>query len=138
MRGEPQENEDAEHEQLWERVAAIDVAKASGMVCTRVPHPSWPGRRLTRVQEVAANDRGGHRTRRAVGSRGHREDGLVVHVGLLADLVLPAGSHCAGRIGAVDYGALKIGTTGELLSNCPLHVDTNELSCMLDAVDKAV
>ena len=27
----------------WQRVAAIDVAKASGMVCTRVPHPSSPG-----------------------------------------------------------------------------------------------
>jgi len=34
---EPQEIEDAEHEQILERVAAVDVAKASGMVCTRVP-----------------------------------------------------------------------------------------------------
>ena len=54
MRGEPQVVEDAEHEQLWERVCAVDVAKASGMVCTRVPHPDRPGRRLTQVQEVAA------------------------------------------------------------------------------------
>jgi hypothetical protein len=30
----PQEIEDAEHEQVLERVAAIGVAKASGMVCT--------------------------------------------------------------------------------------------------------
>jgi hypothetical protein len=51
---EPQEIEDQEHEQLVERVAAVDVAKASGMVCTRVPHPSRPGRRRTRVQEVDA------------------------------------------------------------------------------------
>src|SRR6266513_2670859 len=51
---EPQEIEDEEHEQILERVAAVDVAKASGMVCTRVPHPSRPGRRRTRVQEVAA------------------------------------------------------------------------------------
>ena len=51
---EPQEIEDEEHEQLVERVAAVDVAKASGMVCTRVPHPSRPGRRRTRVQEVDA------------------------------------------------------------------------------------
>jgi hypothetical protein len=51
---EPQEIEDEEHEQTWERVAAIDVAKASGMVCTRVAHPSRPGRRLTRVWEVPA------------------------------------------------------------------------------------
>jgi transposase len=46
---EPQEIEDEEHEQVVERVAAVDVAKASGMVCTRVPHPSRPGRRRTRV-----------------------------------------------------------------------------------------
>jgi transposase len=51
---EPQEIEDEEHEQLVERAAAVDVAKASGMVCTRVPHPSRPGRRRTRVQEVDA------------------------------------------------------------------------------------
>jgi len=43
-----------EHEQIVERVAAIDVAKASGMVCTRVPHQTTPGKRLTRVWEVAA------------------------------------------------------------------------------------
>jgi transposase len=51
---EPQEIEDEDHEQVLERVAAVDVAKASGMVCTRVPHPSRPGRRLTKVWEVAA------------------------------------------------------------------------------------
>jgi hypothetical protein len=46
-----QEIEDEEHEQLVERV---DVAKAPGMVCTRVPHPSRPGRRRTRVWDVDA------------------------------------------------------------------------------------
>src|SRR6266581_8245379 len=51
---EPQELQDEEYEQVVERVAAVDVAKASGMVCTRVPHPSRPGRRLSRVWEVAA------------------------------------------------------------------------------------
>lgn len=51
---EPQEIHDEEHEQLIERVAAIDVAKASGMVCTRIPHPSVARRRLTRVWEVPA------------------------------------------------------------------------------------
>jgi transposase len=49
---EPQEIEDEEHEQVWERVAAVDVAKASGMVCIRVPHPSRPGRRVSKVWEV--------------------------------------------------------------------------------------
>ena len=51
---EPQEIEDEEHEQVLDRVAAIDVAKASGTVCTRVPHPSRPGRRVTKVWEVDA------------------------------------------------------------------------------------
>ncbi|MGE5290433.1 MAG: hypothetical protein ACM3ML_25250 [Micromonosporaceae bacterium] len=51
---QPQEIEDQEYEQVWERVAAIDVAKASGMVCTRVPHPGRPGKRRTMVPEVPA------------------------------------------------------------------------------------
>ena len=37
-----------------ERVAAVDVAKASGMVCTRIPHPTIPGRRVTKVWDVQA------------------------------------------------------------------------------------
>jgi transposase len=51
---EPEEIEDEEHEQVLERVCAVDVAKASGMVCTRVPHQSRPGKRRTRVWEVDA------------------------------------------------------------------------------------
>ena len=51
---EPQEIEDEEHEQVLERVAAVDVAKASGMVCTRVPHQARPGKRRTRVWQVDA------------------------------------------------------------------------------------
>jgi hypothetical protein len=51
---EPQEIEDEEHEQILERVAAVDVAKASGMVCTRVPHEDRPGKRRTRVWPVDA------------------------------------------------------------------------------------
>src|SRR3974390_1759600 len=51
---EPQEIEDEGHERIVERVAAIDVAKASGMVCVRVPRESRPGRRVSRVWEVAA------------------------------------------------------------------------------------
>jgi transposase len=41
-----------EHEQILARVAAIDIAKASGMVCTRVPHDTQAGKRLTKVWEV--------------------------------------------------------------------------------------
>jgi transposase len=51
---EPQEIEDEDHEQVLERVAAVDVAKASGMVCTRMPHESKPGRRVTKVWQVDA------------------------------------------------------------------------------------
>jgi len=42
-----------EHEERLERVAAIDVAKASGKVCTRVPHASVERRRVTKVWDVA-------------------------------------------------------------------------------------
>src|SRR5512132_4112684 len=43
-----------EPEELVARVAAIDVAKASGMVGTRVPHPAKSGRRITKVWQVPA------------------------------------------------------------------------------------
>lgn len=43
--------------QIVERVAAIDVAKASGMVCTRLPHDTVVGKRVTRVWEVKATTR---------------------------------------------------------------------------------
>lgn len=51
---EPQEIEDREHEQAVLRVAAVDVAKASGVVCTRVPREGVPGRFVTRVWPVEA------------------------------------------------------------------------------------
>jgi transposase len=52
---EPQEVQaDGEHERVWERVAAIDVAKASGVACTRVPDEDRPGRRKTHVWTVTA------------------------------------------------------------------------------------
>jgi transposase len=51
----PLEIEDEEYEQVLERVAAVDVAKATGMVCTRVPYPSRPGKRQTRVWKVDAD-----------------------------------------------------------------------------------
>jgi transposase len=41
-----------EQEERLERVAAIDVAKATGMVCTRLPHPTAEGRRVTKVWNV--------------------------------------------------------------------------------------
>jgi transposase len=52
--GVPEQVEDEEHEQRLERVAAIDVAKASGKVCTRLPHESKAGKRVTLVWDVPA------------------------------------------------------------------------------------
>jgi transposase len=46
---QPVEVQVDEHEPIVERVAAIDVAKASGMVCLRLPHETIPGRRVTTV-----------------------------------------------------------------------------------------
>jgi transposase len=46
--------DDGEHERVHERVAAVDVAKDSGMVCTRTPHPSRPGARRSTVWTVKA------------------------------------------------------------------------------------
>ena len=54
----PQELEVDEEHEIVERVAAIDVAKATGMVCTRVPHASIPGKRVTKVWEVTATTKG--------------------------------------------------------------------------------
>jgi transposase len=50
----PQVIDDEDHERVHERVAAVDVAKDSGMVCTRMPHPSRPGARRSTVWTVKA------------------------------------------------------------------------------------
>ena len=50
----PQVIDDQEHERVHERVAAIDVAKDTGMVCTRTPHPSRPGARRSTVRTARA------------------------------------------------------------------------------------
>jgi transposase len=52
--GQPQEVPDAEHEQLIDRVCAIDVGKQAGKVCTRVPHLAQPQRRVCTVWDVPA------------------------------------------------------------------------------------
>lgn len=52
MRKVPEEIPDVDSEQILARVCAIDVAKAFGMVCTRLPSPA--GRRTSRVWQVPA------------------------------------------------------------------------------------
>ena len=54
---QPQQVQDEEHERAWDRVAAIDVAKASGVGCTRVPDEDRPGRRTMHVWTVKATKR---------------------------------------------------------------------------------
>ena len=61
---EPQEIEDEEYERVYERVAAVDVAKASGVVCTRVPDEDRPGRRCT-LLDGEGDDGRGHRAGRS-------------------------------------------------------------------------
>ena len=64
----------------------MDVAKASGMVCTRVPHP--PGRDAADPGLGGERDHGrGPGAGGAPGGRGDRDGHPGVDVGLLADLV---------------------------------------------------
>jgi len=51
---EPEEILDEAHEQIMERVCAIDVAKDSGKVCVRLPAESGSGRRVSKVWDVPA------------------------------------------------------------------------------------
>jgi transposase len=69
----PQVIDDTEHERIYERVAAIDVAKDTGMVCTRTPHPSRPGARRATVWTVGAR----MGAVRALGRR-LRKDGIEI------------------------------------------------------------
>ena len=50
----PQVIDDEERERVYERVAAIDVAKDAGMVCSRLPHPSRRGAERSTVWTVRA------------------------------------------------------------------------------------
>jgi transposase len=45
---------DHEHERVFEKVAAVDVAKAEGVVCVRLPDLSRPGQRQSVVWSVPA------------------------------------------------------------------------------------
>src|SRR5215467_2836403 len=50
----PQVIDDQDHERVHDRVAAVDLAKDSGVVCTRLPHPSRAGARQSTVWTVKA------------------------------------------------------------------------------------
>ncbi len=59
MAAEPEEILDEDHEQVLERVAAVDVAKASGKVCLRVPS----GDRVGAPRQPGVGLPGDHRRR---------------------------------------------------------------------------
>jgi transposase len=69
----PQVIDDQEHERVHDRVAAIDVAKDTGMVCTRTPHPARPGARRATVWTVKAR----MNAVRALGRQLHK-DGIEI------------------------------------------------------------
>jgi transposase len=50
----PQVIDDQEQQRVHEKVAAVDVAKAAGVVCVRGPHPARPGARASTVWTVPA------------------------------------------------------------------------------------
>jgi transposase len=52
--GRRQVIDDVLHERVFDRVAAVDVAKKDGMVCLRQPHPSRAGQRQSVVWGVTA------------------------------------------------------------------------------------
>ena len=54
----PQVVPDEDHEVIYERVAAVDVATASGVVCLRAPDPARPGRFASRVWDHVPAMRG--------------------------------------------------------------------------------
>jgi transposase len=79
-------------EELVARVAAIDVAKASGMVCTRVPHPAKPGQRATKVWQVPATTNAIIELAEQLACQGIQRVVAWVHLRLLAAVRVGAGS----------------------------------------------
>ena len=88
----PQLIDDQEHERVFERVAAVDVAKASGMVCTRGPHPSRPGARQAAVWDVPATMNAVSALADQLVAAGVSEGDAGVRLRLLADLGAPRGA----------------------------------------------
>ncbi len=83
-----------------QRVAAIDVAKASGMICARVPHAAISGKRVTRVGQWKSASAGASRPSFERGSpRAHCSAGRP------ADL-------CQTVICGHEAGGHRVGATG--------------------------
>jgi hypothetical protein len=87
-----------EHEEIVGRVAAIDVAKASGMVCTRVPHATKAGKRVTTVWQVPSTTTAILELADHLVCQGIQRVVGGVHLRLLAAVRLPAGGAGAGGV----------------------------------------
>ena len=86
-----------ESTQVVAYAAAIDVAKGSGMVCTRVPG-SRPDRRRQKVWRVEATCGQVTALMDHLRVRGHPAARTGIHVRLLAHLVLPGRGGRAGGV----------------------------------------
>jgi transposase len=87
-----------EHEQILAWVAAIDIAKASGMVCVRVPHDPQAGKRLPTGWEVRSTTTALLELGDQLAGSGHRAGRGGVHLGLLAAVGRPAGGVGVDRV----------------------------------------
>jgi hypothetical protein len=102
--GKPQVIPDEDHEVIYERVAAVDVAKASGVVCMRTPDPQRPGRFVNRVW----HDVGATRARITELGRellSHQVQMVTLEsTRLLADLAAPRGALLYPRLSREEFG----------------------------------
>ena len=57
----PQVVEDEDYQRVHDRVAAVDVAKDAGVVCTRTAAPARPGARHSAIWTVTATVARDHR-----------------------------------------------------------------------------
>ena len=90
----PQVIEDDEQQRVFDRVAAVDVAKATGMVCVRLPRQD--GSRYSKVWEVTATMGAVTELGRAADEGQDRDGDAGGDQRLLADLLLRAGDVRAG------------------------------------------
>ena len=115
---EPQVIEDEEHERVLEKVAAVDVAKAAGVVCTRLPH----------------------RTGLVPGSRGSGRCGMMNAVTELADELAAAGIEKVTLESTSDYWRIwyyvleAAGLDVQLVSASQVRQLTGRKTDKLDAV----
>ena len=100
----PQVIDDEEHERVHDRVAAIDVAKDTGMVCTRTPHPSRPGARRSTVWTVKARMNAIRALGRQLKPGRHRDRHAGVDQRLLAYLAAPRGALLYSRLSREEFG----------------------------------